>query len=136
MWNYWENVEAIDRYIKGATLNTPAATAIRDDWTKFYNEFSWSYASQEDYDRARNLRNRFNLANAITKAQKEQVEHVMKTGLTTEELAGGTSRKLSSGMYEERLFSEETRTALILGGIAAVGLFVLYQTGKIARAFY
>lgn len=133
-FNHWDNVEAIDRYIKNAPLNTKAAGAIRDEWTRFFDEFSWSYATQEQYDRARNLRNRFNLANAVTQSDKEQVLHVMQTGLTTEELAGGTSRRLIDGSYIEPLLTAETKAKLVFGGVIIAGAFVLFHVSRIANA--
>jgi hypothetical protein len=65
----------------------------------------------------------FNLANAVTPEQVAQVLLVMQTGLTTEELNGGTRRTLSSGMYDEPLISESTKTTLgIAAVLAAVGI--------------
>jgi len=120
---YSEDLAAIDRYIKSAPLNTSEARKLRDEWTRFYDGLGWS-PSLEEYDAARNLRNRFNLANAITAADKAHVEVVMKSGMTTEEMAGGTDRRLLSGMYDEPLFSSSTRTTLGVAGLA-IGLAVI-----------
>ncbi len=115
-----EDLAAIDRYMKGTLTKTGAAVKLRDEWTEWYDGIGWwgSY-SQENYDHARNLRNQFDLANATTQAELEQVQRVIRTGMTTEEMAGGTSRNLSTGMYAEPLVSSETKFVLIAGAVAA-----------------
>lgn len=115
-----EDLAAIDRYMKGTLTKTGAAVKIRDEWTEWYDGIGWwgSY-SQENYDHARNLRNQFNLANATTAAERDQAQYVIETGMTTEEMAGGTRRNLSTGMYAEPLVSSETKFVLIAGAVAA-----------------
>lgn len=117
-----EDLAAIDRYMKETPGKTASAIRIKDDWTVWYDGIGWwgSY-SQENYDHARNLRNQFNLANATTSEDLEMAQRVMQTGLTTEELAGGTRRTLSTGMYDEPLISSSTKLVVVaIGAFSAV----------------
>lgn len=131
----FDDLEAIDRYITSQPVNTAAAARIKDEWIGWHDNVStWLGVSQEDYDHARNLRNQFNLANAITPEAQTAARNTIKTGMTTEEMAGGTDRRLSNGMYGEPLFSAQTRlfsaqTRLILGA-SALGVAVLWGVKK------
>lgn len=113
-----DDMEAVNRYIAGAPLKTRAAEAAHDEWIKWYDSLSWLEKSfdGETWDRARNLKNKFNAANATSSAEKEMAERVAKSGLTTEEIAGGTRRTLSSGEYDVPFISTSTRVAI--GGMA------------------
>lgn len=97
-----EDIEAINRYIVYTEARTKDALKIRDEWIRWHDGLGWWKKNMEQsvYDEARNIRNRFNLANATSKAEKEHVQHVQQTGLSTEEAQGDTRRVLSSGMYE------------------------------------
>ncbi len=115
------DMEAVNRYIAGAPLKTKAAGAAHDEWVKWFDGLSYleKALDSETWDRARNLRNKFNEANAVTAAEKEQAARVRTTGLTTEEIAGGTRRALSTGDYDVPLLSTSTRMAL--GGVVLLG---------------
>lgn len=130
-----EDLAAIDRYMKNTPVLTAAARAVKDEWVVWYDGIGWwgSY-SQANYDHARNVRNRFNLANAVTAEDRAWVDYVMRTGLTTEEMAGGTRRTLSTGMYDEPpkpILSDTTRVALIAGGVATAVGVILITIGKL-----
>jgi hypothetical protein len=139
-----EDMEAINRYIMTAPLRTSAATRLRDDWLRWYDQLSWYEREYEQatYDEARNRRNAFNLANATTTREKEAVEQVMKTGLTTEEMEGGTRRTTTEGKYitpDEPMVSTKTKIiwgAVLLGGAYAYFAFArpLLKTYRRARA--
>src|SRR5262245_24264320 len=96
-----ENIEAINRYIVNATINTKEAGKIRDEWIRWHDKQGWWSLSMTSstYDEARNIRNRFNIANAKTAEDKEFVRHVQQQGLSSEEMQGGTKRVLSDGTY-------------------------------------
>jgi hypothetical protein len=125
-----DDMEAIDRYIKGTPLKTAAARDVYNEWTIWFDNISLYY-SQGNYDHARNLRNRFNLANAQTTAEQARAKEVMATGMTTEEMAGGTRRTLADGSYAEPLISPSTQFLIGVGlALAAVG-FVALKIGEL-----
>lgn len=113
-----EDMDAINRMMAGAPLRTKAAAAVHDEWIKWWDGLSWweKALDGETYDRARNLRNQFNRANAVTASDRAAVERMQTTGLTNEEIAGGTRRTLSTGDYDVPLLSTSSRLAL--GGLA------------------
>jgi len=115
-----QDLEAVNRYIAEAPLKTRAAEAAHDEWIKWYDGLSWLEKNfdSETWDRARNLKNKFNAANATNASEREMAARVAKSGLTTEEIAGGTRRTLSSGEYDVPLISTSTRMAI--GGVVAL----------------
>lgn len=128
-----ENLDAIDRYIKSTPLLTAAARDLRDEWTRWYDDQGW-YGRNYDievYDHARNLRNRFHLANAITTEQRRIAERMIQTGMTSEEMAGGTTRAMSSGMYDEPLIASTTKAKLILGATVAGAGWIAWKLGHL-----
>lgn len=121
-----EDMEAIDWYFYDTEAKTSAARDLKDDWIVWYDGLDWwdrNY-DQSTYDEARERRDAFNLANATTAAEREQVEQVIETGMTTEEMQGGTSRKTSGGTYgaEEPLLS--TKTKIIIGAVILGGAYI------------
>jgi hypothetical protein len=129
-----EDMDAINRYMMRMDLMTGQAAQHRDAWVVWYDNLSWWERTQDGaiYDEARNRRNEFNLANAVTPEEKAGVLHVMQTGMTTEEMAGGTRRTLSSGMYslpettiegKTDLLTFRGKVALALLGVASASLY-------------
>lgn len=99
-----DDIDAINRYIAQDTpVKTKEAGKLRDEWIRWHDSLGWwdKNMDQAVYDRARNLRNAFNLANSTSAKEKAQVKEVQQTGLTTEEMQGGVRRTLSSGDYSE-----------------------------------
>jgi len=124
------NMEAINRYfMETAKVKTKAAEKIKQEWMKWWkdNRRSVTWYDQEEYDIARNMRNRFDLANTITTVERADVERHQATGLTSEEAAGGTRRAGTSGMYveeEEPLIPTKWKVGAALGiGLIAIGVF-------------
>lgn len=96
---FTEANEAIRTYFVATEAHTPEARIIKDEFLRWYDDLTWFGKGLEStLDLSRNQRNRFNLANATTPEEKSQVEDVIKTGLTAEQLAGGADRRLSTGM--------------------------------------
>lgn len=97
-----DDIDAINRYVVYAKVNTKDAGKVKDEWIKWHDSLGWwdRNMSPEVYDKARNLRNKFNLANATSAKEKEEIRNVQQTGLSTEEMQGGTRRILSTGTYE------------------------------------
>jgi hypothetical protein len=99
-----EDMDAIAQYMAGTSARTAAATKAQDAWKVWYDGVSWWNKNYDrpTYDHARNLRNAFDLANATTAAEQTQVQQVIKTGLTTEEMTGGPTRITSGGTFSEK----------------------------------
>lgn len=133
------NIKAINTYIMTQPIHTSKAGEIRNKWLKWHDNLSYlekTFTSQETYDVARNIRNEFNTANAITPAQKAAVEAVKQTGLTSEELRGETKRTTAEGNYlapepdlddeeEEPWIPTKTKVALGVSGVVLLGLAAL-----------
>jgi hypothetical protein len=140
------NIKAINDYFNRTPAQTKAATKIYDEWRAFYEklESAW-WISQDDYDKARNIRNAFNRANAVTAEEKEIVETVIKTGLTTEQVSNaygalmgnkpvgdvGARRTTSTGDYltaeeiePEPFFPMRVKIAAGVAGVLALAAYL------------
>ena len=141
------NMSAINTYITSQPLNTKAARAIHDEWLRWYSGLGWydlNFPSQAIYDLARNIRNRFNTANAVTPAEKAAVIAVQSSGLSSEEVRGEADRRTSSSQYlgpteapepeeeSEPWIPAKTKGVLFLGGLVYVAL-KLFKAGYIDR---
>lgn len=132
------NIDAINRYITEQPIKTTAGAKARDAWVKWHNNLGWydkSFPSLEVYDKARNLRNEFNIANAVTPKEVKEVKQIQQTGLSSEQLRGEADRRLSTGDYlEEEDHGEPwlpTKTKVALG--IAAGAFI---AAKVAFGVY
>lgn len=134
------NIAAINTYIMNATLQTSAAGNVRNEWLKWHDGLGWysrEYPSVEIYDQARNLRNKFNLANAKTPAEKEQVKRVMTGGITSEETRGETKRTTAEGTYLAPEPDEDSAPWIPTKTKVALGLSALVITGlMLAKSVY
>lgn len=132
-----DNMAAIVDYINRTPTKTPEAARIKDEFAKWYNGISYWDDEQITYDKARNYRNSFNLANAVTSSEKQTVERVIKTGLTTEEAAGESARaRTTSGQYavpDEPLVP--TWKWAVVGVVAIGGLYALGKVTTLAQLF-
>lgn len=73
------DIKAIDDYMRRTAPVTPGATQLRQSWLTWYPTLGWwdlNY-SQAVKDEASTRRNKFNLANTTTAAQKQQVVNVI-----------------------------------------------------------
>lgn len=125
-----EDMDAINRYMRSQPLKTDEAAEIHDDWIVWFDNLSWWSRTMdgESYDQARNRRNAFNRANAVTKADKAITERVITEGVTTEELAGDADRRLSTGEYHEPLVGQSTKMGLVAIG---AGLGIAWLAKKV-----
>lgn len=131
------NIEAINEYVMNAPLKTSAGAKARDKWLEWHDNLGWydkGFPSLQVYDRARNLKHAFDLANAPTPAAKEAVKESMKTSLTSEELRGETKRTTSEGGYleppEEPTPWLPMKTKIVLG-LAGTVIFAALTAKKI-----
>jgi hypothetical protein len=141
-----DNMEAINRYfMQQVTVKTAAAEKVKQEWMQYWKDTKrdWTWYSQEEYDKARNLRNKFDLANAVTAEAKVAVAAHQAAGQgSTEEQRGETRRSGTSGMFleeEEPLIPTAWKAGAIIGvslitiGVFAKQLLKLTPYGKLAR---
>jgi hypothetical protein len=134
---YSDNNAAIAQYFAQTNAVTPEAVKIKNDFTIWYNGLTWvGKGLQSNYDLARNQRNQFDLANATTPEEKANVQNVIQTGLSTEQLQGETDRRLDNGMLPGPVTpptpplipSQYLIAGGIIGGLALVAM--AYGYGK------
>jgi len=85
-----DDIDAINAYFNATVANTPAAAKIKADFLDQYANLGWfdKNTSSSVYDSIRSQKNAFNIANAVTEADKAKVTQVLTSGLTTEEMGG------------------------------------------------
>lgn len=83
-----EDMIAVNDYFQRIPAKTPEAQQHKTAWNAWFPKLGWydKNFNAKIWDDARARRNAFNLANAVTQAEKIQVEHVINTGITTEDL--------------------------------------------------
>ena len=129
-----QDMEAINTYIMTSKINSKAADAVKNKWITWWedNKRDWTWYDTEEFDTARNFRHDFDVANAITSAQKQAVTNKYTSGVTSEEARGETKRATSEGVYivpEPPLISDGTKV-----GIVAV--LILGALGWVAKVAY
>ncbi len=99
-----EDIEAINQFFHRADSapKTAAARALLTDWVQWYDAnkpgtFGWW--SDEQSDVARNKRNAYNRANAVTAQEKAATERVITSGVSTEQAQGEADRRNADGNY-------------------------------------
>ncbi len=143
---YASDMDAINRYfMQGVPVKTPAAEKVKREWMLYWKEIKkdWGGYTDEEYDKARNLRNKFNLANTVTKAENLSVAaQIAAAKGETEEQYGETRRSGTSGMFleeEEPIIPTAWKVGAVIGvGLITAGVFakkILAFTpyGKLAR---
>ncbi|HEX6826578.1 MAG TPA: hypothetical protein VF077_09720 [Nitrospiraceae bacterium] len=93
-----DNLNAVNTYIHQQTIKTPEAASLASDWSRWWdttgNPSHYTLKiPPEVWDEARNRRLKFDLANAVTVKEKEQVMTVAKTGVTSEQSQGLPERR-------------------------------------------
>jgi hypothetical protein len=125
-----QDMAAIDQMIKGTTPLNDQATALKDDWTTWFDGLGW-YAKNVDtatYDLARNKRNAFVIANTPDAATQAIVQKGVASAFTEEEAEGGTKRSLSTGFFKippVPLIPTPYKVAAVVGAISVGTLVVL-----------
>jgi len=94
-----QDLAAIDTFIHSVSLNTNDAKALFTDWVQWYTNLGWYdlNVNSATYDTARNKRNAFELANAESEADKEQIRQVQTQGISTEQAQGLPDRRDADG---------------------------------------
>ena len=123
-----DNMEAINKYfMETAKIKTAAAEKLKREWMVWWKEHKgWSY-SDDEYDEARNMRNKFNLANAVSAMDHATVAETIARGVTSEEAEGETRRAGTEGMFveeEKPWIPTSWKVGAVVGmGLVAVGVF-------------
>lgn len=118
-----DDIDAINRFITSAPIQTEGARKLRDEWIQWVDTRS---AAQRNFDRptfdeARNRRLAFELANALTDAERAEIQRVAAEGLTSEQMQGEADRRQTGGHFSG---ASPEGWGSLLGwglGIAAVG---------------
>lgn len=124
------DMEAINRYfMQQAAIKTPAAEKLKQEWMKWWkeNQRSWLDYTVEEFDTARNMKHKFDVANEPTQAGKAQVAAQQARALTSEEAMGETRRAGTAGQYieeEKPLIPTSWKVGAMVGvGLITVGIF-------------
>lgn len=130
-----ENIDAIRVYFDQTPVMTPEAQRIKDAFVIWYDDLTWfGKGLNSNYDLARNQRNRFNLANATTPQEKQNVQAVITTGLSTEQLQGQSDRRDEGGMLPGPVTPPAPPlipTPYLIGGAILGGLaFIAFAYGE------
>lgn len=114
--SYIEDNEAINDYMRRTGANTDKARDIQNQFFAFWQKGSWwdKNMSSDWFDEARTRRNQFNLANATNIVEKQNVEKVLATGLTREQMRGGSRPKVDvkTGAVGSQIKAPTTQTAI------------------------
>jgi murein L,D-transpeptidase YafK len=106
-----QDMAAINQLIANTEPVTAKARQLKDEWITWWDDLTWldKNVTGDAYDKARNKRNEFLKANAVTAAEKEAVRRVQATGATTEEVEAGTNKPGEAGQFhkEERRATSE-----------------------------
>lgn len=91
-----DDAEAVFDFFKRTEARTDKAATLKAQFLTWYNQSSWfdKNFSQSWYDQLRSRRNAFNIANAVTEADKAAVTRVLTTGMTAEEMQGKPRPKI------------------------------------------
>jgi hypothetical protein len=110
-----EDMTAIDEFMKRSAPVTPEATALRQSWLVWYPSLSWYQKSfdTDTRDEASTRRNKFNLANAKSQAEKDNVVRVITTGMDTNQMQGKARKQtLATGEVGTQIKKPTAATTL------------------------
>lgn len=133
------NLKAIDQYMGDQRPVTSDGAKAKDAWRVWYDALGWSdreFPSQATYDYARNLKNKYDLANVKSTAEKAAVVERQQSGLSSEQLRGEADRRLASGSYSESDYEEETEPFFptrvkVLGAVIGLGAVAALYVKKV-----
>lgn len=129
-----ENLNAVNRFFHDAQPKTDEAKRLQSDWSKFWIEKGdpdnyMFLVPDEVWDEARNRKAAFERANAVTPLEKENVERVLKSGMTTELLQGKEDRRdPTTGLYHvptPPLIPTQYKMIAVVTGVAVTALAIL-----------
>ena len=120
------NLEATNRSIMETEAKTPLARKLKDDWIEWYEDLSYYERNMDwdTWDEARNRRNEFWEANATTPEELEQVQTVIREGMTSEEYAGEARRQRESGRFGDEEPLIPPQYLWIGAGVLVIGAYL------------
>lgn len=127
--NQEDELLRMNEYILKTTPLTPKAVEVQARWVGFYNSLNFfdRHANKEAYDKARNLLRDYDLANALSAADKQRWEDFYKNQLTKEEIDGEGKRALASGRFSEPLVPLEWKLWAAGAGLGALAVYIAYK---------
>lgn len=134
-----ENLDALNKYFMTTKIKTKEAEKLKTSWLQWWETLGWYDLSvdPDTFDIARNRKNAFDLANAVSASEKTSIKEAIKTGFTTEEALGGTRgtpavrRTTSDGTYLEDPIEKEP---FVPTRIKVVGAIALAAVGALWAA--
>ncbi len=103
MSDFDDNMAALVDYFNAQQPVTPAAAKIKDQFATWHSQLSFydtSVDSDTTWNQARNFRDTYERANAVTPQQQAAVSAVQQTGITSEQaLNKPAAAKTSAGLY-------------------------------------
>jgi peptidoglycan hydrolase-like protein with peptidoglycan-binding domain len=132
-----EDMEAINVWMRTTPIVNNSAYAIKDDFIRWYDMLSlWDRTlSQAAYDEARTRRNKFNLANVKSEAERKNIQDVIMTGITTEEMQGKERpATLSSGEVGKQVTNPTVSGTMAPGGRPTIRQGIGTKDPKIVAA--
>jgi hypothetical protein len=133
-----EDIEAINDFMHRDVPKTAAAKAALNEWVRWYEATkpgAFSFWSDADFDHARNLRNQYNRANAVTQHEKDLAEEVIQHGMSAEQMRGETDRRDAGGNIVEQP-PGVTHAPWFWPAVAAGGTAVLLLIGPKVASIY
>lgn len=93
-----DNLNTVNSYIHSQSIKTTEAGKIAGDWSRWWDSTGNpdNYTLKippEVWDEARNRKLKFDVANATSTAQKENIIRVAKTGMSSEQMQGQQDRR-------------------------------------------
>jgi hypothetical protein len=133
-----DDLKAINEFFHREPPKTPAAKVVFNEWVVWWESIqgNW-YNGQAEFDHARNLRNSYNRANAVTPKEKELTERVITTGMSGEQQRGEADRRSATGDYIEPPPSDSIvkRWWFWPGVASGATLAVVFVVPKVVKAY-
>lgn len=94
------DIEAIDRYMRGVQNKNPQASQLQAEWISWYDglPFYGKYLESTRME-AVNRRNAHTIANTATVAEANEMKEQLRTGVSAEEMHGKARKQDSAGNY-------------------------------------
>ena len=127
-----DDIDAINDYFQRTEAKTSAASVDKTMWNIWYKAISLTWFGKNldptVYDKARQMRDGFNIDNATSDEEKAAVQDVMKSGLKTEDTS--KTDTVFTRMPAKVTGSMPTAEKIAIGaGVALFGALLLRVSG-------
>lgn len=150
-----DDLNTLNRYMHEQPINNQEAGRIATDWSRWWDSTGNpdNYTLKippEVWDEARNRKLKFDLANAVSRTQQEQIINRAKTGMSTEQMRGQEDRRdpgltlesaSTTGAYyvppppEPSVFPPWTKPVVVGALALGLGLSVVPMLRKLVLPF-